>query len=217
MQGSGEMANYRKIGRTEEESPLPFADLPADTVEMRVKEGSKIRNLMGFALARMELEGTRRIVFSGSGRAVTKTITCAEIMKRRLGGLHQITKLRPRSLRETWQSSTAGSGAALTLLKTVPSVCILLSKEPLDPAEAGYQPPDSAPPLWPEPGAAGAARAGQEEPGFSPASRGVKRRCRGSDSGGGAPPEMVPKLSKGEQPSETPPFPNYTYLLNPQQ
>ncbi|XP_020372671.1 ribonuclease P protein subunit p25-like protein [Rhincodon typus] len=216
MQGSaasGEMANYRKIGRREVESPLPFADLPADTVEMRVKEGSKIRNLMGFALARMELEGTRRIVFSGSGRAVTKTITCAEIMKRRLGGLHQITKLRPRSLRETWQSSTAGSAGALTLLKTVPSVCILLSKEPLDPAEAGYQPPVCGPPLWPEP--AVGSRTGPEERGLSPVNRGIKRRSRGSDSSCGG--EMVPKLSKGEQASESAPFPGYTYLPNPQQ
>ena len=87
---------------------------------MRVKEGSKIRNLMGFAMARMQGEkldrgvggvagsggagGLRQVVFTGSGRAVTKTITCAEIMKRKVGSLHQLTKLRYKGVKEVWES-----------------------------------------------------------------------------------------------------------------
>ncbi|XP_038640092.1 ribonuclease P protein subunit p25-like protein [Scyliorhinus canicula] len=213
MQGSaqgGEMENYRKIGRTEEESPLPFADLPLDIVEMKVKEGSKIRNLMGFAMGRMALEGTRQIVFSGSGRAVTKTITCVEIMKRRIGGLHQVTKLRYKSLQETWEHRGGPEGTPnLTLLKSVPSICILLSKEPLDAGEAGYQPPDTGGGLWLE----GEVETLREEEGEdpSPSPRGVKRSLCCEDT------QMVKKISREDRQLETAPLPNYNYIVNYQQ
>ncbi|KTF94488.1 hypothetical protein cypCar_00031971 [Cyprinus carpio] len=111
---------FKKVCRIEEESTCPFPGLPAGVLEMRVKEGSKIRNLMGFAMARMQDEardasqtGLRQVVFTGSGRAVTKTITCAEIMKRKLGGLHQMTKLQYKGLREVWESQERRFGSEL--------------------------------------------------------------------------------------------------------
>ncbi|NWY03370.1 RPP25 protein, partial [Nothoprocta ornata] len=139
------MENFRKVSTSEEESPLPFAELPPGIVEMKVKEGSKIRNLMGFAMAHMERKGSRQIVFSGCGHAVTKTITCVEIMKRKLGGLHQVTKVRYQTLREVWESTEPVPGGTphhLTVHKNVPSICILLSRDPLDPSQMGYQPPE---------------------------------------------------------------------------
>uniref|UniRef100_A0A8D0B4T7 Ribonuclease P and MRP subunit p25 n=1 Tax=Salvator merianae TaxID=96440 RepID=A0A8D0B4T7_SALMN len=157
------MENFRKVKTMEEESPLPFSDLPPDVVEMKVKEGSKIRNLMGFAMARMEAEGTRQIVFSGCGRAVTKTITCVEIMKRKLGGLHQVTKVQYRTLLEVWENKDPeGQAEHLTVHKNVPSICILLSKDPLDPSQMGYQPPGPPGGLWAEEGGS------QEDRSFCP-------------------------------------------------
>ncbi|XP_060115960.1 ribonuclease P protein subunit p25 [Heteronotia binoei] len=177
------MENFRKVKTSEEESPLPFPGLPADVVEMKVKEGSKIRNLMGFAMGRMGQEATRRIVFSGCGRAVTKTVTCVEIMKRKLGGLHQVTKVRYKTVREVWESRDRpqppqGRPQPLTVHKNVPSICILLSKDPLDPQQMGYQPPDLPGGLW------------AEEEGDSPEERsgstpkGVKRLASPSRPGG---------------------------------
>lgn len=166
------MENFRKVKTSEEESPLPFSDLPSDVVEMKVKEGSKIRNLMGFAMARMGQEATRQIVFSGCGRAVTKTVTCVEIMKRKLGGLHQVTKVQYKTVQEVWESrdpQPEGHTEHLTVHKNVPSICILLSKDPLDPNQMGYQPPDPPGGLWAEEGDA------QEEGSGSPP-KGIKRR-----------------------------------------
>ncbi|KAM9410050.1 ribonuclease P protein subunit p25-like [Pholidichthys leucotaenia] len=124
---------------------------------MRVKEGSKIRNLMGFAMARMQGEsgigvgvgGLRQVIFTGSGRAVTKTITCAEIMKRKVGSLHQLTKLQYKVVKEVWESAESGT-SEMTVHRTVPSISILLSKDPLDPQEPGYQPPETLGALWEE-------------------------------------------------------------------
>lgn len=153
---------FKKVCRSEEDSPSPFPGLPSGILEMRVKEGSKIRNLMGFAMARMQGErsqsansssggegGLRQVVFSGSGRAVTKTITCAEIMKRKVGSLHQLTKLRYKTVKEVWESSE-GATSEMTVNRSVPSISILLSKDPLDPTEPGYQPPETLSALWEE-------------------------------------------------------------------
>ncbi|XP_053479853.1 ribonuclease P protein subunit p25b [Ictalurus furcatus] len=152
----GLAAGFKRVCRTEEDSPCPFPGLLPGVLEMRVKEGSKIRNLMGFAMARMQCEegnskqvGLRQVVFTGSGRAVTKTITCVEIMKRKVGGLHQLTKLCYKGVREVWESQEGG-GAKMTVHRTVPSISILLSKDPLNPLEPGYQPPEMQSPLWEE-------------------------------------------------------------------
>lgn len=133
---------FKKVCRIEEDSVCPFPGLASDVLDMRVKEGSKIRNLMGFAMTRMQdgQSGLKQVVFSGSGRAVTKTITCAEIMKRKIAGLHQITKLQYKGLREIWESQAEGD-SEMTIHRTLPSIRILLSKDPLDPLEPGYQPP----------------------------------------------------------------------------
>lgn len=142
--------NFRRVSRTEDSSPYPIPGLAADILHMRVKEGSKIRNLLRFATARMQKEGEgnnstslRQVVFSGSDRGVTKTITCVEILKRKIGGLHQVSKLYYKTVSEIWESSQCGA-AGITIQKTVPAICILLSKDPLDPMEPGYQPPQTA-------------------------------------------------------------------------
>lgn len=142
-------SNFRRLIRTEDNSPYPIPGLAADILHMRVKEGSKIRNILQFATARMQKEGggsdgtsPRQVVFTGSGRGVTKTITCVEILKRKVGGLHQVSKLYYRRVNEVWENPEQGA-PGITVEKTVPAICILLSKDPLDPQEPGYQSPQT--------------------------------------------------------------------------
>lgn len=152
------MENFRKVRSEEATTGFgtkgvglgPFADLAPGALHMRVKEDSKIRNLLSFASTSMAQPDTRAIIFSGCGRATTKMVTCTEILKRRLAGLHQVTRLRYQSVREVWQSLPAGPtpgqkhsvpGTSLSVLKNVPSLAILLSKDALDPRQPGYQSP----------------------------------------------------------------------------
>lgn len=184
------MENFRKV--RSEEGPEggsagagPFADLAPGAVHMRVKEGSKIRNLLAFATASMAQPATRAIVFSGCGRAATKTVTCAEILKRRLAGLHQVTRLRYRSVREVWQSLPPGPDcppASLSVLKNVPGLAILLSKDALDPRQPGYQPPGPRP--------------GQPSPPVAPT---AKRGPGDPAAGEGAPKRSQPEPGAGEE------------------
>ncbi|XP_078285485.1 ribonuclease P protein subunit p25-like protein isoform X3 [Rhinoraja longicauda] len=143
------MENYKKTKITELPCPQPIANLPKDTIEMKVKESSKIRNLMGYAIAKMESDSTKEILFTGTGKAVSKTITCVEIMKRRIKGLHQITKLFYKQVEELWEPIVSEAGLdSLTVKRNIPAICILLSKDDLPANEPGYQPPGSFDAFW---------------------------------------------------------------------
>ncbi|XP_072269702.1 ribonuclease P protein subunit p25-like protein isoform X2 [Pyxicephalus adspersus] len=143
------MENYQKVRVEEKPMDLPFASLPPDIIEMKVKDGSKIRNLMGFAIGRMEDGRVRQMVFSGTGKALSKTITCVEIMKRRVRDLHQITKIFYRQTEEIWEPMVPEAGLdPLTVKRNCPSICVLLSKDPLDSAEPGFQAPGSYEAQW---------------------------------------------------------------------
>lgn len=143
------MENYQKVRVEEKPGEPPFPSLPPDVIEMKVKDGSKIRNLMGFAIGKMEGESVRQILFSGTGKALGKTLTCVEIMKRRVKDLHQITKIFYRQTEEIWEPIVAEVGLdPLTVKRNCPSICVLLSKDPLDTSEPGYQAPGSYESQW---------------------------------------------------------------------
>ncbi|XP_048358736.1 ribonuclease P protein subunit p25-like protein [Sphaerodactylus townsendi] len=145
------MENYQKSKTVEKPSPLPFSNLPLDIIEMKVKDGSKIRNLMGYAIGKMELDPVRQVLFSGAGKSISKAITCVEIMKRRLSGLHQITKVFFQQIEEIWEPIVPEVGLdPLTVKRNIPAIYILLSKDPLDTQEPGYQAPGSFDAFWVE-------------------------------------------------------------------
>ncbi|MBN3284384.1 RP25L protein, partial [Polyodon spathula] len=168
------MENYRKTRTVELPCPPPFTGLPPETPEVKVKDGSKIRNLMGFAIGRMESDTARHILFSGTGKAVAKTISCVEIMKRRVKGLHQLTRLLYRHIEEHWEPLVPEAGLdTLTVKRNVPAIWVLLSKDPLDTAEPGYQAPGCFDKLWAQ---AVDGEAGQQ---------GQRRKRQGGGTGGG--------------------------------
>ncbi|XP_061531689.1 ribonuclease P protein subunit p25-like protein [Phycodurus eques] len=163
------MENYSKVRSVEHPSVCPF-NPAADTPEVRVKDGSKIRNLLRYALSRMEAkpraakgggaegevdEGPparplcRQLVFTASGKGVSKAITCAELMKRRVRGLHQLTSLASATLTDVWDPLEVAVGLdSLTVSRKLPVIWILLSKDPLDQSIPGYQAPGRCNNLW---------------------------------------------------------------------
>lgn len=158
------MENYRKASVVEQPCPCPFTQLPEGTPVVRVRDGSKIRNLMKFALSRMEPgaeripEGSerreaaspaRQLVFTGVGPGVSKAVTCVEILKRRVSDLHQCTRLAYSTLQENWEPLEPTAGLdPITVSKNVPSIWVLLSRDALDPDTPGYQAPGSFHALW---------------------------------------------------------------------
>ncbi|KAG9345093.1 hypothetical protein JZ751_009634 [Albula glossodonta] len=170
------MENYRKARTVEQPVPCPFPGLPSDTPEVRVKDGSKIRNLMSFAQRSMKTETCRKILFSGAGKSISKAITCTEILKRQVRGLHQYTQLMYRTVQDVWEPLEPTVGLdSLIVSKNVPAIWVLLSKDPLDNTQPGYQAPGCFDGLW-------AHAAKEEESGHKQG----QRRKRGAGRGKGA-------------------------------
>lgn len=200
------MENYRKAGVVEQSCPCPFTNLQPDTPEVRVRDGSKIRNLMKFALSRMEGKAPvetaeepepnapgsagglcRQIVFTGVGPSVAKAITCVEILKRQVRGLHQCTKILYRTVQEIWEPLEPEAGLdSLTVSRNVPGIWVLLSRDPLDSTQPGYQEPGSFDALW--------AQALKEE---AQGHRQQQRRKRGGWVGGGGGRGKGPRKQMG--------------------
>ncbi|XP_068616435.1 ribonuclease P protein subunit p25-like protein [Brachionichthys hirsutus] len=194
------MENYTKARTVERPSVCPFSGLAPDTPEVRVKDGSKIRNLLRYALSRMgagpqaeeearppgrggaaeegQQEGRgrrpcRQIVFTATGKGASKAITCAEVLKRRVPGLQQLTRLLAGAVDEFWEPREPGAGLdGLTVSRNRPAIWILLSRDPLDASQPGFQPPGRHDTLWARPGTAEEAGAGH-------------KRKRGGGGGGG--------------------------------
>ncbi|KAK6166619.1 hypothetical protein SNE40_023269 [Patella caerulea] len=142
------MENYTQGESKEIATPVPFNE-SADLMNMQVNKGSKIRNLMGYASARMKNEKIRQICWHGCGEAISKTITCAEIMKRQNKKLYQITHLRYKRLEEYWEPKMEGL-EKLRVNKNIPEIFILLSKDGLNSSEPGYQDPGNINLFWNE-------------------------------------------------------------------
>uniref|UniRef100_H2LJH6 Ribonuclease P and MRP subunit p25, a n=1 Tax=Oryzias latipes TaxID=8090 RepID=H2LJH6_ORYLA len=134
-------SNLRKVLLTESNNSHPIPGLAPNTLHMRVKEGSKIHSIVRIATARIN-DGIRQVVFTGSGRGITKTITCVEILKRNMVGLHQLCKVYYKRTNQNWENPQWEASAPV-VEKSVPAICILLSIDPLDPQEPGYQPPQA--------------------------------------------------------------------------
>lgn len=106
--------------------------LPSDHTWIKVKPGSKINNLIGPASA--ALKGNGIVLISGSGPALTKVVSCAEVVKRRCKASYQTTKLCSRLVEEHWEP-TRDDLEPLKVTREIPSLQIALSKEPFETAQ----------------------------------------------------------------------------------
>uniref|UniRef100_A0A5B6ZHS3 DNA/RNA-binding protein Alba-like domain-containing protein n=1 Tax=Davidia involucrata TaxID=16924 RepID=A0A5B6ZHS3_DAVIN len=74
------------------------------------------------------------------GRAINKTVTIVELIKRRIVGLHQITSIGSTDITDTWEPLEEGL-LPLETTRHVSMITITLSKEELNTSSVGYQPP----------------------------------------------------------------------------
>ncbi|OQV12191.1 putative Ribonuclease P protein subunit p25-like protein [Hypsibius exemplaris] len=115
--------------------------LPEDVLLFKVRGGSKIKDLMEAAIRGMNdnPKNHRFIIFHGTGPAINKVISCVEILKRRVKDpLQQITKLSHQEVQELWNPKLEGLNV-IKVSRKIPAIHILLSKDPLNPDEPGFQ------------------------------------------------------------------------------
>lgn len=74
------------------------------------------------------------------GRAINKTVTIAEIIKRRIPKLHQLTEIGSVNITDTWEPLEEGLNT-LETTRHVSVISITLSIAELDSSKPGYQQP----------------------------------------------------------------------------
>jgi DNA-binding protein len=138
------MDKYRRV-----EKPRPTT--PIGEYEIRITTEGMPRNYLTYAIALLEEKGASEIILKGLGNAITNTVTTAEIIKRRIPGLHQNTQTSSVHKNYNWEPLEDGL-QPLETTRHVSMITITLSKIQLSTSSPGYQAPPHADQLQPLPG-----------------------------------------------------------------
>ncbi|XP_049369165.1 uncharacterized protein LOC125834030 [Solanum verrucosum] len=128
------MDRYEKVQK-------PRIDNPIKENEIRITTQGRLRNYITYATnLLLQEKGCKEIALKSMGRAISKTVMIAELIKRKMVGLHQITTIGSTDITDTWEPLEEGL-LPLETTRHVSVITIILSKEELDTSSAGYQPP----------------------------------------------------------------------------
>ncbi|OIV89236.1 hypothetical protein TanjilG_24386 [Lupinus angustifolius] len=127
------MDRYQKVEK-------PRAEAPIDENEIRITSQGRMRNYITYALTLLQEKGSNEIVLKAMGRAINKTVTIVELIKRRIVGLHQNTAIGSTDITDTWEPLEEGL-LPLETTRHVSMITITLSKNELNTSSVGYQPP----------------------------------------------------------------------------
>jgi len=127
------MEKYRRVVNSK-------PDVKIEENEIRITTSGKPRSFISYATNLFKDKEAEVVVLKAMGRAITKTVMIAEIIKRRIPGLHQITVIDSTDIVDTWEPLEEGLDVIETT-KHVSSIIITLSTAPLDSSQPGYQSP----------------------------------------------------------------------------
>jgi len=130
------MDKYRRVDK-------PKADGDIKENDIRITTQGKMRNYISYATKLFQEKQATEVILKAMGRAINKTVTIAEIIKRRISGLHQITRIDSTDITDVWEPLEDGLDRVETV-RHVSSIQITLSTKQLDATDIGYQPPLSA-------------------------------------------------------------------------
>merc|ERR1712048_1222213 len=111
-----------------------------DDTEIRVTAVGSVAAYCARANTLFNDEDKKTITITGSGNAVTKAVTLAEVVKRRFKGLHQVASLSTTEIVDEYEPIEEGLDK-VTETRTLSCIEIKLSKDALDTSDKGYQAP----------------------------------------------------------------------------
>ncbi|KAK2656079.1 hypothetical protein Ddye_009131 [Dipteronia dyeriana] len=127
------MDRYQRV-----EKPKP--ETPINENEIRITTQGRMRNYITYATTLFQDKGSNEIVLKAMGRAINKTVMIAELIKRRIVGLHQNTSIGSTDITDTWEPLEEGL-LPLETTRHVSMITITLSMKELNTSSTGYQPP----------------------------------------------------------------------------
>ncbi|XP_059630475.1 uncharacterized protein LOC132273535 [Cornus florida] len=119
----------------------PRTETPINENEIRITTQGRMRNYITYATTLLQEKGSNDIALKAMGRAINKTVMIAELIKRRIAGLHQNTLIGSTDFTDMWEPLEEGL-LPLETTRHVSVITITLSNKELDTSSAGYQPPN---------------------------------------------------------------------------
>jgi len=153
-----------------------------------------MRSIIAYATNLFQ-KGATEVILKAMGLAINKTVTIAEIIKRRITGLHQNTIIDSTDIIEVWEPLEEGLENVETT-RHVSSIQITLSTQALDENSSGYQPP------LPEDQVKTMSPINDNRPVRGAQGRGGRGRYRGYRRGG--PPQVLPRNQPNQQVGQEP-------------
>ncbi|CAK9143832.1 unnamed protein product [Ilex paraguariensis] len=133
--GTNDSRNAMKMDRYQRVEK-PRVETPIDENEIRITSQGRMRSYITYAMGLLQEKGSPEIVFKAMGRAINKTVTIVELIKRRIIGLHQITSIRSTDITDTWEPLEEGL-LPLETTRHVSMITIILSMKELDTSSVG--------------------------------------------------------------------------------
>ncbi|KAH7575675.1 hypothetical protein JRO89_XS02G0190300 [Xanthoceras sorbifolium] len=146
------MERYQKVEKPKTENAI-------SENELRITAQGRLRNYISYAISlfqvffflffnlllfymcsRIALHRANEIILKATGRAINKTVMIAELLKRRIVGLHQNTSTGSIDITDLWEPLEEGL-LPIETTRHVSIITIILSKKELDSSSLGYQPP----------------------------------------------------------------------------
>jgi ribonuclease P/MRP protein subunit RPP25 len=109
--------------------------------EIRVTSKGFIRNYVTYAEKVLEKEDQRSLIISATGNAIVKALILIEMVKRRVGDLHQVNEITSREMVDYFEPMIEGL-ESIEQKRRVTAMKTVLSKDPLDNENIGYQTPE---------------------------------------------------------------------------
>ncbi|KAK1274907.1 Polyadenylate-binding protein RBP47C [Acorus gramineus] len=95
------MDRYQRVEKPREETPI-------NENEIRITTQGRMRNYITYATGLLQEKGSDEIVLKAMGRAINKTVMIAELIKRRIVGLHQNTSIGSNDITDMWEPLEEG-------------------------------------------------------------------------------------------------------------
>ena len=110
---------------------------PTAENEIHVAAKGHIKNYLGYAFRILNKTNHQQLKIRATGNAIVKANILIELVKRRVGDLHQLNSIYSMVI----SSSEEKLGEKIETKRRVTAMDTLLSKSPLDTADPGYQEP----------------------------------------------------------------------------
>lgn len=93
---------------------------------------------MGYAIRIFERTELKSLKIRATGNAIVKALILIELVKRRIGDLHQVNEITSTEITDTYESEVAGLGP-IEQKRRVTCLDCVLSRDELDAQNIGYQ------------------------------------------------------------------------------